>query len=158
MRSRKSISRLLVVCAAAAALLVGLSTAGGAGAPEASVAGNHFDRGDRPQGDPGEAKQTERKNRKNARPALSRQAGPELVKRGKKERLELTPCAADDTFLCGTLQVPLNRSSTKDKRTIGIHVEVLPHSNAGPEEGAIFATAGGPGDSITQTGEKYGFA
>ncbi len=84
MRSRKSISWLLVVCAAAAALLVGLSTAGGAGAPEASVTGNHYDRGDRPQGDPGKAKQTERKNRKNARPALSRQAGPELVKRGKK--------------------------------------------------------------------------
>ncbi len=55
--------------------------------------------------------------------------------------------------------MPLNRSSKKkDKRTIGIHVEVLPHSNAGAEEGAIFATAGGPGDSITQTGEKYGFA
>ena len=158
MRSHKSMGWLLVVCAALAALLVGLSTAGGAGAPETSGPGNRLDRGGRPQAEPGVVEKAERKNRKNARPALSKRAGPELVKRGKKERLELTPCSDDDTFLCGTLQVPLNRSSKKDKRTIGIHVEVLPHSGDRAEEGAIFATAGGPGDSITQTGEKYGFA
>lgn len=73
--------------------------------------------------------------------------------------LALEPCESDDTFLCGSLPVPLDRSSPADRRTVGIHVQVSPHTGSDPTPaGVIFATSGGPGNSITgDNGEMYPF-
>ncbi len=73
--------------------------------------------------------------------------------------LSLHPCRSDDTFLCGTLRVPLDRTAGGAPGTIGIHVQVAPHTGKiATAKGAIFATSGGPGNSITGSdGEMYPF-
>ena len=71
--------------------------------------------------------------------------------------MDLVPCESDPVFLCGTLPVPLDRRHP-DGRTVGLHVEVFPHTgpNAQPA-GAVFITEGGPGFSVSLDA-KYGYA
>ena len=72
-------------------------------------------------------------------------------------RMDIVPCESDPVFLCGTLPVPLDRRHP-DGRTIGLHVEVFPHTGARPRpEGAVFITEGGPGFSVSLDA-KYGYA
>ncbi len=69
----------------------------------------------------------------------------------------LTPCLvqgeipvkAEVPGLCGTLQVPEDRSKPGGRR-IGLHVAVVPALAAVPQPDPLFAIAGGPGDASTQ--------
>jgi pimeloyl-ACP methyl ester carboxylesterase len=86
--------------------------------------------------------------------AASTTGGAALV---RSAAASLTPCEEDATFLCATVPVPLDRRRP-DGRTVGIHVEVLPHTGAtAAAESAVLVTCGGPGCSIT-SGPKYGFS
>ncbi len=71
--------------------------------------------------------------------------------------VELVPCDEEPSFLCGTVQVPLDRRNPDD-RILGIAFAIVPHS--GPQEvadGAIFVTCGGPGCSGTAIA-TFGFS
>jgi pimeloyl-ACP methyl ester carboxylesterase len=71
--------------------------------------------------------------------------------------VELVPCDEEPSFLCGTVQVPLDRRNPDD-RTLGIAFAIVPHN--GPQEvadGAIFVTCGGPGCSGTAIA-TFGFS
>jgi pimeloyl-ACP methyl ester carboxylesterase len=89
-----------------------------------------------------------------ARDAMATAGGADLA---TSAALDLGPCESDPAFLCGTLPVPLDRRNP-DGRTIGLHVEVFPHTGAQPEPGgAVFITEGGPGFSVSLDA-KYGYA
>ncbi len=61
----------------------------------------------------------------------------------------LEPCAEDPAWLCGSLDVPLDRGGS-DGRTIAIGFEVLAHRDpASTARDALVVTAGGPGIATT---------
>ena len=67
----------------------------------------------------------------------------------------LEPCKPDATALCGTIQVPENRSAKKG-RTIPIRVMVIPSKSATPEPDPMFAlTGGGPGIASIPDAESW---
>ena len=59
------------------------------------------------------------------------------------------PVHAETPGLCGTLEVPEDRSKP-DGRKIGLRVAVVPATAADPEADPLFVLAGGPGDAGTQ--------
>jgi pimeloyl-ACP methyl ester carboxylesterase len=59
------------------------------------------------------------------------------------------PVKAEVPGLCGTLQVPEDRSN-RSGRQIGLRVAVVPALAAVPKADPLFAIAGGPGDASTQ--------
>ena len=59
------------------------------------------------------------------------------------------PVKAQVPGLCGTLQVPEDRSNPGG-RQVGLHVAVIPAVAAVPRPDPLFAIAGGPGDASTQ--------
>lgn len=59
------------------------------------------------------------------------------------------PVKAEVAGVCGTLQVPEDRS-TPSGRHIGLHIAVVPARAAVPAPDPLFAIAGGPGDASTQ--------
>ena len=87
-------------------------------------------------------------------PASSLPGGRSLL----QKVASLHTCAFDDTLLCGKVTVPLDRFGSGG-RMIDVRYVVAPHtgSTATPR-GAVFATSGGPGNSITgSNGEMYPF-
>ena len=98
---------------------------------------------------------------KGGRVALAAEAlpGGHRLMQARAKALDLHPCRSDDSFLCGRLQVPLDRTGSGTPGTTGIHVQVAPHTGKiSTPKGAIFATSGGPGNSITgSNGEMYPF-
>ncbi len=61
-------------------------------------------------------------------------------------RVKLSPCSFDATWLCGHLQVPLDRAHPGNG-TIPIAFYVLRHHAGNAESRPVFVTPGGPGDS-----------
>lgn len=59
------------------------------------------------------------------------------------------PVKAEVAGLCGTFEVPEDRSKAGGRR-IGLRVAVVPALAANPAPDAFFAIAGGPGDAATQ--------
>ena len=92
-----------------------------------------------------------------AQPAIELAGARQLMRTVKGVGLQ--PCPADESLLCGKVQVPLDRRNPTDHRTIGISFMVAPHT--GPKAraaGAVMSTSGGPGNSITGCcGEMYFF-
>jgi pimeloyl-ACP methyl ester carboxylesterase len=60
-----------------------------------------------------------------------------------------TPVTATASALCGTLEVPEDRSNPSGRR-IGLRVAVIPAEAETPEPDAFFALAGGPGRAGTE--------
>lgn len=63
--------------------------------------------------------------------------------------VDLTPCADDPAWLCGSISVPIDRGGS-DGRSLAIGFQVLPHRDpASTARDAILVSAGGPGISTT---------
>ena len=84
-------------------------------------------------------------------------AGGRAITTPAKRSVDLEPCDFDDTFLCGTVTMPLDRAHPQDGRTIGVHISVAPHTgDRAKPKGTIVATSGGPGEAMSG-GEMYGW-
>jgi pimeloyl-ACP methyl ester carboxylesterase len=74
---------------------------------------------------------------------LAGQAMPQCLVSGE------IPVKAEVPGLCGTLQVPEDRSRPSGRK-IGLRVAVVPAVSAAPAADPVFALAGGPGDASSQ--------
>ena len=63
----------------------------------------------------------------------------------------LAPCDDPPDSLCGSIDVPLDRSQPAGPTT-PVFFSVIPHSGSGPVAGTILASAGGPGFSSSAEG------
>ena len=63
----------------------------------------------------------------------------------------LAPCDDPPDSLCGSIEVPLNRSQPVGPTT-PVFFSVIPHSGSGAVAGTILASAGGPGFSSSAEG------
>lgn len=62
-----------------------------------------------------------------------------------RPRVKLRPCADDESWLCGTVPVPLDRSRPNGRK-LKIAFAVFPHTDPGATaKDALFASDGGPG-------------
>ena len=85
-------------------------------------------------------------------PQLSpmRQASPSML--ATRPSVPMAPCTTDPAWLCGSIQVPIDRAHPKG-RTIPISFRVFPHTApASTARDALLVSEGGPGEADTNTG------
>jgi hypothetical protein len=106
------------------------------------------------QADPGSTSKFARAHR--AKQAVSARAATQVRARAlKASGTLLHECDDPPDPLCGSIDVPLDRSDPK-LGTVPIFFAVIPHSDPGPAAGTILGSSGGPGFSTTADG-IFGF-